>query len=176
MIGMNTGDGNSGRPGSGQFCKSCGIERYGNHRKAKDIPNCWLRFSMCSNCAKNKHPEAYRSHWFWLHQQCTCPDCGSVHKNPYQQHGHASDIKELERQLAELKQGVPLLEATYNDPSPETASLAEKIASEETQVAPTPHYTPEEYDKQVLRQEHGIGGTSPKKVKKSPKISIPEEN
>ena len=156
MIGMNTGDGNAGRPGSGQFCKSCGIERYGNHRKAKDIPNCWLRFSMCSNCAKNKHPEAYRSHWFWLHQECTCPDCGSVHKNPYQQHGHASDIAELERQLAELKQGVPLLEATYNDPS-----------SEETQVASTPHYTSEEaMNQQVVK----------KTVKKAPKIAIPEEN
>ena len=85
-------------------------------------------------------------------------------------------LQSLERQLAELKQGVPLLEATYNDPSPETASLAEKIASEETQVAPTPHYTPEEADKQVLRQVHGVGATSPKKVKKAVKISITEEN
>ena len=166
MIGMNTGDGNAGRPGSGQFCKSCGIERYGNHRKAKDIPNCWLRFSMCSNCAKNKHPEAYRSHWFWLHHECTCPDCGSVHKNPYQQHGHASDIAELERQLAELKQGVPLLEATYTPP-PENMPEPEKIAFEETQVTPTPHYTSEEaMDQQVVK----------KTIKKTPKISIPEEN
>ncbi|MAF37195.1 hypothetical protein CL622_08845 [archaeon] len=66
-------------------CKGCGTERslrtYGRQLKTK----CWDKWCLCNGCAREQHPEDYRMVGDWLNIECTCPGCGLVHKNPYQQ-------------------------------------------------------------------------------------------
>ena len=60
---------------------------------------------MCLPCAKKLFPKDYNTAYEWLEVDCTCPGCGLVHKNPFQQHKlkESQDIGQLKARIAELE-------------------------------------------------------------------------
>ena len=87
-----------------QKCISCGGERDWSSSRLANI-RCWDKHKMCHRCARAAYPDDYKAPHDWLKQDCKCPGCGLVHKNPYQQHKlkETQDIGQLKARIAELE-------------------------------------------------------------------------
>ena len=87
-----------------QKCASCGEERQWSSSRMTNV-KCWDTHGMCKRCARASHPDDYKSPHDWLNQDCTCPGCGLVHKNPFQKHklDETKDIGQLKAMIAQLE-------------------------------------------------------------------------
>ena len=87
-----------------QICVKCGGERPWQSSRQRGVRS-WDDYNMCLRCAKVALPEEFKAPLDWLRDDCTCPGCGLVHKNPYQKHKlkNSQDINELKARIEELE-------------------------------------------------------------------------
>ena len=59
-------------------CVKCGELRT-SRAWVGSTAKCWNKWSMCKDCAKQEHPEDYRTAIDWLDIECKCPGLSLIH-------------------------------------------------------------------------------------------------
>ena len=104
-------------------CVKCGELRT-SRSWVGSTAKCWNKWSMCKDCAKQAHPEDYRTAIDWLDIECKCPGCGLVHKNPYQ-------AQKAEPTYTEAQWKFKMEQEAKNDDAVKFELEAEKIPEKE---------------------------------------------